>query len=488
MKAGIVSILLLLISCSHGLERGKDYFKEKVCNEYNTWGKKNFRSLSIVINSRKYSNATFDQIINLVDEMVNLAEKCCAAGADPNCYNEESSALSNKSCSPDAPFPKHPGIAGCCIEEGLARKLCLAALKHPPKEFSTYVEPSNEELCDALEKDPQGFEERFLAEYSSDYSYAPLPILLNSTATYLSIVRTCCTSTQRNTCFLKERLQQKPVQTLAHLSNKACSLHALFGKNKTKVSYLIKFTQQSPRLPFANAIALAEEASEILSKCCSSLEENCIQNEVKIHIANICNTVCARNERIKNCCTSKDDIGKYLCIYSLPWDKHPEVPQTPSLIDEGICRAGGEEDIYHYISDIARQYTRAPEALLITLYDASQAAASDCCGQADPHSCFAEKNSQTIAPLQPLIAKGNELCAEYSDHTFVEFLKRLKANASRLLPPGTLDTEDHLSAVVEQRTSYVSKCCHLNAPPAYCGMQVKHTNSHICFLDDCREN
>lgn len=472
MKAGIVSILLLLFTCSHGLERGKDYFKEKVCNEYNRLGKKNFHSLSIVMNSRKYSNATIDQIMNLVNEMVHLAEKCCAAGADPDCYNNEASALSNKSCSPDAPFPKHPGIAGCCTEEGLARKLCLAALRHPPKEFPTYVEPSNEEICDTFKKDPQGFEERFLVEYSSDYSYAPLPVLLNSTWSYLSIVRTCCASTQRITCFLKERLQQKPIQALTHLSNKACSVYTLLGKNKTKVSYLIRFTQQSPSLPFENAIALAGEASEILSKCCASSEENCIQNEIVVHIANICNTVCARNERIKTCCTAKDDVGKYLCIYSLPWDKHPQVPQAPSSIDEGLCRAGGEADIYRYISDMARQYTRAPEALLVTLYEASQAATNDCCGQPDPQSCFTEKNSQTIAPLQPLIVKGNELCAEYSDHNVQEFLKRLKENTIPLIPPGTLNTEDYLSALVEQKINYVSKCCHLNAPPAYCGMQV----------------
>ncbi|XP_032079600.1 vitamin D-binding protein isoform X2 [Thamnophis elegans] len=471
MRACVVSLLLLLLTWTHGLQRGKDYFKEKVCNEYNALGEMNFRSISIVINSRKYSNATFEQIISLVNEMVDLGKKCCADGADPDCYENESTAFSEKSCHPDAPFPRHPGIAGCCTQQGLARKLCLAALKHHPKDFPTYVEPTNEEICEAFKKDPQGFAERFLVEYSSDYSYAPLPILLNATRNYLSAVRTCCASTQNNICFLKERLQHKPIQTFTHLSNKACALYALLGKNKTTVSYLIKFTQQTPSLSFENAISLAGEAAEILSKCCASLEENCLHNELKPHIAHICNTACGANEGLQACCRSKDDVGKYLCIYSLPWVKHSHVPQAPSSVDEGVCREDGEVDIYRNIYDMARIYSRAPEALLITLYSAGQAAANDCCGLADPKACFAEKGLKTIALLHTWIEKGNEICGEYTDHTYVEFLKRLRANALTLFPPGTLDAENQVSALVEQRSSYATKCCHLNAPPAYCGIQ-----------------
>ncbi|XP_015674054.2 vitamin D-binding protein [Protobothrops mucrosquamatus] len=407
--------------------RGKDYFKEKVCNEYNAFGERNFRSLSITINSRKYCNATFEQIISLVNDMVDLAKKCCTPGAAPDCYENE---------------------VNFSIRAG------QSSLSQTRDRF---MSTNRREYL-------------FLAEYSSDYSYAPLPILLNSTRNYLSFVRTCCASTQRNICFLKERLQHKRVQAFAHLSNKACALHALLGENKTKVSYLIKFTQQTPSLPFENAMTLAGEASKILSKCCASLEENCIQNELKRHIAHICNTACSGNERIRTCCTSKDDVGKYLCIYSLPWAKRSEVPRSPSSIDEGVCREGGEIDVYRNIFDVARIYTRAPEALIITLYSASQAAATDCCDLLDVRSCFAERDS-TIAPLQALIEKGNEICGEYADHTYVEFLKRLKANVLALLPAGTLETEDQVSSLLEQRIGYVTKCCHLNAPPIYCGIQ-----------------
>lgn len=72
----------------------------------------------------------------------------------------QSSALSAKSCSGSSPFPSHPGTASCCAQEGLERKLCLAALHHPPQELPSYVQPSNEELCEAFKKDPKDFADR----------------------------------------------------------------------------------------------------------------------------------------------------------------------------------------------------------------------------------------------------------------------------------------------------------------------------------------
>lgn len=69
----------------------------------------------------------------------------------------QTSELSIKSCESDAPFPVHPGTPECCTKEGLERKLCMAALNHQPREFPTYVEPTNEEICEAFRKDPKGF-------------------------------------------------------------------------------------------------------------------------------------------------------------------------------------------------------------------------------------------------------------------------------------------------------------------------------------------
>lgn len=39
------------------------------------------------MNSRKYSNATFEEIGHLVNAVVSLAVTCCAKGAADDCYD-----------------------------------------------------------------------------------------------------------------------------------------------------------------------------------------------------------------------------------------------------------------------------------------------------------------------------------------------------------------------------------------------------------------
>lgn len=72
----------------------------------------------------------------------------------------QSTALAIKSCRADSPFPAHPGTAECCAQQGLERKLCLAALRHPPQPLPRYLQPSDKELCQAFRQDPQEFADR----------------------------------------------------------------------------------------------------------------------------------------------------------------------------------------------------------------------------------------------------------------------------------------------------------------------------------------
>uniref|UniRef100_A0A8D2LWK5 Vitamin D-binding protein n=1 Tax=Varanus komodoensis TaxID=61221 RepID=A0A8D2LWK5_VARKO len=261
------------------MERGRDYLKDKICQQFSTMGKEKFHALTLVLNSKKYCQATFEEVNSIVSEIVALAEKCCVEGASEDCYLTESSALSAKSCAENSPFPKLPGTAACCAQEGLARKLCLAALKHPPKEFMTYVEPQGDEVCEAFKKDPKEFTDR---QFSSDHSCTPLPLLLAYTNSYLSTVGSCCNQKQPSVCLLREALQKASLRTLMHLSNKACSRYAFLGQNKTRLSYLITLTQRSPNALLEDVLYLAEDASNLLSKCCDSLEGDCIQSEVGV--------------------------------------------------------------------------------------------------------------------------------------------------------------------------------------------------------------
>uniref|UniRef100_A0A8C4TV25 Vitamin D-binding protein n=1 Tax=Falco tinnunculus TaxID=100819 RepID=A0A8C4TV25_FALTI len=383
--------LMLLLAAVHAEHRGKAYVRDKVCQEFKALGKEDFRTLTIIANSRKFSNATFEEISHLVHEIVSLAETCCTEGADPSCYDDGSSALSAKSCSADSPFPSHPGTAGCCAHEGLEQKLCLAALRHPPQDLPRYLQPSNEEICQAFKKDPKDFADRFLHDYASSYSQAPLPVLLGSTKSFLSMVSTCCISQAPTACFLKEKLERKTISLLTLMSNRVCSRFTAYGKDKLTFSYLTSLAQKRPSASFEDIFPLAEDAAEVFSQCCDSVAEDCMQKKLSEHTAKVCSMLSAQDARFANCCKGKNLMQNYFCILALPPAPAHKVPDTQKPSNEQLCSEDGPRHVKRYLFELVQEYPSIPDAFFGKIYDASKKVRGECCSAKDSAACLDSK-------------------------------------------------------------------------------------------------
>ncbi|KFP28381.1 Vitamin D-binding protein, partial [Colius striatus] len=468
MRAAL-ALLLLLLATARAEHRGRAYVRDKVCQEFQTLGKEDFRTLTLIANSRKFSNATFKEISHLVQEIVSLADTCCADGADPSCYDAGSSALSAKSCSVDSPFPAHPGTAGCCAQEGLEQKLCLAALRHPPQHLPRYLQPSNEELCQAFKKDPKDFADRFLHEYASSYSQAPLPVLLGSTRSFLSMVSTCCISPAPTACFLKEKLERKSLSLLTLMSNRVCTRLTEFGKDKVTSSYLTSLAQKMPSASFEDLFPLAEGAAEVFSQCCDSVDEDCMQKKLSEHTAKVCNTLSAQDKRFADCCKGKNLMQNYFCISALPPATVPKLPEVQKPTNKQLCGEEGPRYTKRYLFELARRHTSVPDAFLGKLYDASEKVREECCSAKDASACLDSKRQQMGEELPPFLEKANELCGLYTQLNFLDFKKRLRESLMPTVPKGSPEL---LGQLVEQRADFASTCCPPNSPPLYCSSKV----------------
>ncbi|XP_075006511.1 vitamin D-binding protein [Calonectris borealis] len=480
MKAALA--LLLLFAAARAEHRGKAYVRDKVCQEFRTLGKEDFRTLTIIANSRKFSNATFEEISHLVREIVSLAETCCAEDADPSCYDAGSSALSAKSCGRDSPFPAHPGTAGCCAQEGLEQKLCLAALRHPPQQLPRYLQPSNEELCQAFKKDPKDFADRFLHEYASSYGQAPLPMLLGSTRTFLSMVSTCCISPAPTACFLKEKLERKTLSLLTLMSNQVCSRFMAYGKDKVTFSYLASLAQKVPGASFEDLFPLAEDAAEVFSQCCDSVAEDCMQKKLSEHTAKACGALSAQDRRFAYCCKGKNLMQNYFCILVLPPAPAPKLPEAQKPTNEQVC---GEEGAHHakrYLFELVRRHTSVPDAFLGKLYDTSEKVRGECCSAEDASACLDSKRQRMGEELPPLLEKANQLCGQYTELNFLDFKKRLRESLMQTMPEASPEL---LGRLVEQRANFASTCCPPNAPPLYCASKVSSELGEACDGGSC---
>ncbi|KAM7326500.1 hypothetical protein ACRRTK_014978 [Alexandromys fortis] len=301
-------VLLLALALGHALERGRDYEKDKVCKELAMLGKDDFRSLSLILYSRKFSSGTFEQISQLVKEVVALTEECCAEGADPNCYDTRTSELSTKSCESDAPFPVHPGTPECCTKEGLERKLCMAALSHQPQEFPTYVEPTNEEICEAFRKDPKGFADH----------------------------------------------------------------------------HLIKLAQKVPTANLEAVLPLAEDLTQILSRCCESTSEDCMAKELPEHTLKICDNLSAKNSKFEECCQEKTPMNIFMCTYFMPAAEPVQSPAIKLPTKTDLCGQRATQVMDKLAERLRTKTPNASAGELEDMVDKRSDFASKCCSTNSP--------------------------------------------------------------------------------------------------------
>ncbi|XP_067153170.1 vitamin D-binding protein [Apteryx mantelli] len=483
MKGALVLLLLLVVvACGHAEHRGKPYVRDKVCKEYRTMGKDDFRALTLIMNSKKFSNATFEEVSHLVREIVSLAETCCTDDADPSCYDAGSSALSAKSCDPNSPFPRHAGVDACCAHTGLERKLCMAALQHSPREIPRYAEPDGDELCANFAKDPKDFADRFLYEYASNYGQAPLPVLLGSARSFLSMVSTCCISPAPTTCFLKEKLERKTLSLLTLLSNRGCSRFAAYGKDKMKFSYLTMFAQKIPSASFEEIFPLAEDAAEAFAQCCDSMAEDCMHKKLSEHTAKVCSALSAKDERFADCCKGKNVMQNYFCISALQPAKPPQLPELQQPTNEHLCSENGALHSDRYAFELARRHPNVPDALFGKLYDAIENVMRECCAAKDSSACLNGKKQRMRGELFAFLAKASELCGQYAELDFLHFKKRLQEKVKQSERGAS---PERLAELAERRADFASACCPANAPPVYCAQQISAEMGQACDHGSC---
>ncbi|XP_007495721.2 vitamin D-binding protein [Monodelphis domestica] len=477
-----VLILLLSVTFIHAEHRGRDYEKSKVCKEFANLGKDNFQSLSFVLYSKKFSRSTFEEIKALVDEVVSLTEECCDVNAAPDCYDTRTTELSSKSCEHDAPFPKHPDTHKCCAQEGLERKLCMAALVHPPQEFPTYKESSNEEICESFRKNPRDFAEKFLHKFSSSYGQAPLPLLVSYTKNYLSMVSTCCASSDITACFAKETFQNKYLTLLTILSDRVCSAFTIYGMEKTRFSYIVKFSQKAPAANLEDVIKVAESMTNVLSKCCDSIMEDCMSKEITEYTVSACEHLSDKEKEFKNCCGEKNPLDIFLCTYSMPAAQPIKLPDIVKPTNEEICNTENTNAIDRYTYEISRRNPYIPEVFITKVHSLSKEVLSECCKAVEPQACLKSQRPLARSEITSFLAKAEELCGDYSQLTFTEFKKRLTQHFKTNFPKAN---SKNIKDMVENRTDFAFKCCQMNSPPLYCGPRIDAETKNFCSHDSC---
>ncbi|XP_043917075.1 vitamin D-binding protein [Protopterus annectens] len=473
--------LIICITIAYARIRGSNYEKELICGQYTKLGKDNFRVVLIVTHGRKFPNGTFEEVSAVVKEMVDLAEKCCDANADPNCYEEGSNAISLKSCQENSPFPYHPGVEQCCKSQGLELKLCLAALEFPPLEIPGYVEPSNEELCESLTKGGQSFTDKIAFEFSRRSAGAPSEIVHSSLASFLKMLSTCCGSPTASKCFAEQRILQKETKLLIVMTHGICTRYQILGGEKFKTRSVAVLAQKIPSAELNEIRRVSSHLINTVSKCCKEQSADCLKSELKVYKDVICNgTLPSKSEKLEECC-SKGTTEALVCFHyldtgdSVPWDES----RRPS--DEDYCKERphlGQRVIY----EVARTHTKLPVTLLSKISDVVQRIGDECCSAEDQTICLSIKRPNMKKEMHQYLEKAKDLCWDHNTNVFTVYKKKVQDSFREQHPEAT---EEELKALVDQRTEFASTCCIPRGPMVYCENMFKTLIGRTCDHETC---
>lgn len=252
------------------------------------------------------------------------------------------------------------------------------------------------------------------------------------------------------------------------MSNRLCSQYAAYGKEKSRLSHLIKLAQKVPTANLEDIRPLAEDLTETLSRCCESTSEDCMARELPEHTVKICKNLSTKNSKFEECCQEKTPMNIFMCTYFMPAAEPLQLPAiklptNKELSDQGITQAMDQ-----YTFELSRR-TQLPEVFISKVLEGTLKTLNECHDSKNSAVCFSTQSPLLNKQLTSFIEKGQELCADYSENTFTEYKKKL-AERLKIKMPNASPAE--VKDMVDKHSDFASKCCSINSPPLYCNLQI----------------
>ncbi|XP_066566728.1 vitamin D-binding protein [Amia ocellicauda] len=456
MKITCIVVLMSAFDFVYSISRGKHYVKEKVCQEYAMLGKEKFKAIGMVLYSQKFSTGTFEEVNAVTDEMVKLAETCCTENSSADCYDTGATAMSEMSCSKDSPFPKHPGIASCCKEDGLERKLCLAALRVTSEELPSLQESTNEEICQKFKEDPKEYSLRYFYEFSRRHGSIPAGLILNATDSYLRMVGTCCSLSESTICFLRERLQLKDSNHFLRLTSNLCHNQAHLPYFKIGLTaYYGHILNDS----LEDILPITTHLQEGLSKCCLNPNPECLITELMQVKTVLCNdtSLSGKYRKLHDCC-SKPPLDVLSCVETSESESPPQQTEIKKPTDTDLCKEGSATVLDKYFFEIGRKHNHLTLPVLASVF-------ADIGDYIHKGSACKLIKKSPLEKIETFVSKTDGLCQQYKKLDFTVFKERLVKSVQEEMPDASKTVVD---TKAKQWVEFTSTCCSRKAPALRC--------------------
>ncbi|XP_038176121.1 alpha-fetoprotein-like isoform X3 [Arvicola amphibius] len=201
--------------------RGKEMFQRVVresrdcvktyCDLHRTLGGSNFQDRLTILYTKKAPQLSVQELVAFTRKMAAAASRCCPLSDELQsaCVEDAAKLILGALCRRHDTKPVNAGVGRCCDDSYAFRKPCFDDLRVdgtyiPPPLSCDQVISLKEDLCQAQEEELQIEKQKLLSNLVKQKPHAAEDAFQAIGAEFTQLVKMCCHTEKRETCFQEE--------------------------------------------------------------------------------------------------------------------------------------------------------------------------------------------------------------------------------------------------------------------------------------------
>ncbi|XP_034148109.1 serum albumin 2 isoform X1 [Esox lucius] len=402
----------------HGV-RKRVHDLNSICIVHKNYGEGVVKARKTIEYSQKVPQASFQEIVNMVDQVVATYPPCCS-GNMAKCIKKRKE-LGDRICSDESLVSRTVGLAACCKENITQRGACVTKMKPDPKpdDLSEHYDLHADigEICNNFTKDPYHTLRKLIYEVSARHPESSQQLILRYSQMAEQAFLQCCDKEDHPDCVKTSLADLDLHKNITNDNNEfklLCAAETATGEDKFERRMFVYYTKLMPQASFDLLHRVSETVHGIVHDCCHNKPGHSDLHCIEEKLTNTLDVMCHNNDpssinpRITHCCNQSYAMRRP-CVLAMEPDTEftpPELDPKNFSMGPELCNPQKKEamvSMKKLLYGLVRHKITITEDQMKTITSNYDIMKDKCCAAEDKASCFKEQAPKLISESAELL-------------------------------------------------------------------------------------
>uniref|UniRef100_A0A452I9H3 Albumin domain-containing protein n=1 Tax=Gopherus agassizii TaxID=38772 RepID=A0A452I9H3_9SAUR len=420
-----------------------------------------FHIIAMAIFAQNVQEMTYEEAAKMVKDVTDLAQKCVASKADPECLKPLTAIFLDEICHEQG-LPEKYGLAACCAKADPERNECFLSHKNSTPGFiSPFKRPDPEEACKQYQENRVAILGLYIYELARRHPFLYSPTILSNAGHYEEMMKGCCKADNKTACFNEKASSViKSVKESSLVEEQTCEILKKFGERVLKALKLVQVSQKFPKIDFVTATKLATDIAHMHTECCHSDMMDCIHERLSNYVCSHKDTI---STKLSDCC-EKSEVERTECITELENDDKPAdlSPTVREFIeDKDVCEHFAKEQdafLAKFVYEYSRRHPEFSHLMLLRVGKGYEGLLRNCCKESNPPECYGKGVGATVEafPLSWMPQLSSKELLHFTKKLAEVGTKCCHLSEDKIFPCAETNVSIHYASSINPN---VCKCC-----------------------------